>query len=138
MFSLGVPESRACLTQGLIEHTSPGSVVIPGMEQAEDEESLQGCVIKLAADLGDRLLNSARPSTERYITHFRILCQKIKRGTFIHGPPYPTRQRFTTDCLISHVSLWVLVYTKTSTKEPLDGGEMQEKPRVRHCQIVTV
>lgn len=31
----------------------------------------------------------------------------------------PLVKRFTTGCLISQISVWVLVYTKTSTKKPL-------------------
>ena len=121
MFSLGLPESRACLIQRLTEHTFLGGVVVPGMEPAKDKEPIQGCVTTLATALGDWLLNSARPFEKIYVTHFRILCQRIKGGAFIHGPPSPISQRFTIGCLVSHASFWILVYTKASTKKPLGG-----------------
>lgn len=68
-----------------------------------------GCLIQL------------KSPEEDYVTHFRILCWKMERGFFIHGLPSPTGQRFTTGCLISQTSFWVLVNTKTSTKKPLGG-----------------
>lgn len=120
MFSLGFPECTACLIQGFSEHTFLGGVV-PGMEPAKDEEPVQGYIIRLATALGDWLLNLARPSEKLNVTHFRILCQRVKGGAFIHGPPPLISQRFTIDCLVSHASFWVFVYTEALTKKPLGG-----------------
>lgn len=138
MFSLGFPESRDCLIQGLTEHILLGSV-IPGIEQAKDEEPVWGCIIKLDTVLGDELAAYfSKPPKELWLTHFRVLCQRIKRGEFIHGPLSPIGQRFTMGCLISH-SFWVFVYTEISTKKSLGGrrdvrGPEQGTVRMDLCE----